>query len=137
MSREHCPFRKTILGGSCACSLALKTHLPTGCSVSCKDDAAWDQCEALLDEMITAAKFVLQYIEDSESLTHGKLLKIQHGGLFGLARLVYNKHVTQIDDVHCLVNDAKQQYHSLDAIPYQELLDDIANWQLKRRRGKK
>ena len=136
MSREHCPFRKTILGGSCSCHLALKTHLPTGCSVSCSDDGAWDQCDELLGELVVAAKFVLQFMEDTDSLTHGKFMKIQHGGLLGLARLMNDDESTTVDDIHALVNSARQRYNSLHDIPYQELLDDIANWQLKRRRNK-
>ena len=136
MSREHCPFRKTILGGTCACQFALKTHLPTGCSVSCSDDSAWDQCDELLAEMLGAAKFVLQFIEDTDSLTHGKFMKVQHGGLLGLARLMSDNKSTIVDDIHALVNSATQRYSSLQNIPYQELLDDISNWELKRRRNK-
>ena len=136
MTREHCPFRKTILGGYCACSLSLKTHLPTGCSVSCRDDNAWDQCDDLLSEMVTASKFVLHFIEDADSLTHGKFMKVQHGGLLGLAKLINGENVTMVEDIHTLVNKAKQRYTSLQAIPYHDLLDDIANWQLKRRRRK-
>jgi len=136
MTREHCPFRKTILGGTCACSLALKTHLPTGCSVSCSDDEAWDQCDDLLNEMVVAAKFVLQFIEDTDSLTHGKFMKVQHGGLLGLAKLMNGEATTTVDDIHALVNNARQRYTSLQDIPYHRLLDDIANWQLKRRRRK-
>jgi len=136
MSREHCPFRKAILGGTCSCHLALKAHLPTGCSVSCSDDEAWDQCDALLSEMLGAARFVLQFIEETDSLTHGKFMKVQHGGLLGLARLMSNGKSTDVHDIHDLVNAAKQHYGSLHDIPYQELLDDIAKWKLKRRRDK-
>jgi len=134
MMREHCPFRKTILGGTCSCSLALKSHLPTGCSVSCSDEDAWQQCDDLLNEMIIAAKFVLQFIEDTDSLTHGKLMKIQHGGLLGLVKLVSGEETTSVDDIHGLVNSAKHRYTSLQDIPYNNLLDAIANWQLRRRR---
>ena len=136
MAREHCPFRKTILGGTCNCTLASKTHLPTGCSISCSDDRAWDDCEHVLNEMISAAQFVLQYVDGTDSLTHGKLMKVQHGGLLGLARLVYGEQVSHVDDIRALVNAAQRTYTSLSLIPCAELLTDISGWQLKRRRSK-
>jgi len=136
MARDHCPFRKTILGGVCACSLAVKAHLPTGCSVTCRDDNAWDRCDDLLSDMITAAQFTLQFVKNTDSMTHGKLLKIQHGGLLGLARLVKGEGVTAVDDIHALVTSAEQQYSSIQKIPHKDLLNDIAGWQLKRRHSK-
>lgn len=135
MPRDHCPFRKTILGGSCSCCLAQKTHLPTGCSVSCGDDAAWDQCDELLNIMITSSQFVLHFVEDSDSMTHGKLMKVQHGGLFGLAKIINGSESQDVDDIYTLVNKAKQTYKTLQDIPYSLLLNDIEAWQLKRRRN--
>ena len=134
MARDHCPFRKTILGGACDCSLAAKTHLPTGCSVTCKDDAAWDRCEALLDHLVGAAQFVLQYVDGTDSLTHGKLMKVQHGGLLGLQQLLTPDEGGAVNDIHAMLDRAVEVYGSVMSIPVEPLLPCIKAHENRKRK---
>jgi len=135
MARDHCPFRKPILGGTCGCSFAAKTHLPTGCSVTCKDDAAWDRCEKLLEHFITAGQFALHYVDGTDSLTHGKLMKVQHGGLLGLSNILNDENV-QVSDIHELVDKALTQYGAIGDIPVESLLPYIKAHENRRRKNK-
>ena len=132
MARDHCPFRKPILGGTCGCAYAAKTHLPTGCSVTCKDDAAWDRCEQLLEHLISAGQFALHYIDGTDSLTHGKLMKVQHGGLLGLAVLYNDKE--QVSDIHELLEKLVARYGSVGDIPIEPLLPYIKTHENRKRR---
>ena len=132
MARDHCPFRKTILGGTCNCSKAAKTHLPTGCSVTCKDDTAWDQCEQILDHLVGGAQFTLHYVDGTDSLTHGKLMKVQHGGLLGLAVLHNDKE--QVSDIHELLEKLVARYGSVGDIPIEPLLPYIKTHENRKRR---
>jgi len=136
MARDHCPFRKAILGGACGCSLAAKTHLPSGCSVTCKDDVAWDRCEALLDHLVGAAQFVLHYVDGTDSLTHGKLMKVQHGGLFGLCAMLDNGN-EQVSDIHGLLGKAVTRYGSVANIPVEPLLPYIKAHENRKRKKDK
>jgi len=133
MTRAHCPFRKTILGGGCQCSQAAMSHLPTGCSVTCASLDAFGQCGQFLDHLINAAQFALHYVDGTESLTHGKLLKVQHGGLKGLQALVNDSEQT-IEDIHGLLNKAIARYGEIEAIPAESLLPYIKAHENKRRK---
>jgi len=135
VERAHWPFRKTILGGSCECGQSRLAHLPTGCSVICQSEEAFVRCEELLDKLINVSQFVLQYVEGTDSFTHGKLLKVQHGGLLGLAKEISGSEMQHVSDINALVNAAKQRYKTLQEFPYPLLLNDIQNWKLKRRRN--
>jgi hypothetical protein len=133
MSRAHCPFRKTILGSGCQCSQAAMSHLPTGCSVTCASLDAFDQCERFLDQLINAAQFALHYVDGTDSLTHGKLMKVQHGGLKGLQVLIEESDQA-VSDIHGLLNAAVVRYGDIDTIPVESLLPFIKAHQNKRRK---
>jgi hypothetical protein len=133
MTRAHCPFRKTILGGSCQCSRAAMSHLPTGCSVTCASLDAFGQCEQFLDHLINAAQFALHYVDGTDSLTHGKLMKVQHGGLLGLQMLIEESEQA-VGDIHGLLNTAVARYGGIEDIPAELLLPYIKAHQNKRRK---
>lgn len=135
MTRAHCPFRKTILGGTCQCSRAEMAHLPTGCSVICTSLNAFGQCEQFLDHLINAAQFALHYVDGTDSLTHGKLMKVQHGGLKGLQVLI-NDSGQAVEDIYGLLNDAITRYVAVEMIPVEALLPYIKAHQNKRRKNK-
>jgi len=134
VERAHCPFRKTILGGSCECRLSRLAHLPTGCSVICQSEEAFARCEELLDKLINVSQFVLQYVEGTDTFTHGKLLKVQHGGLLGLVQLLENADVDKVSDINGLVDRLLETYQTLDDVPYQQILTNIEAYSIKRRR---
>lgn len=109
------------------------SHLPTGCSVTCASTEAFGRCEQFLEHLINAAQFVLHYVDGTDSLTHGKLMKVQHGGLQGLQVLVEETE-KPITDIHALMNDAVSRYGKVDEIPTELLLPYIKAHQNKRRK---
>lgn len=108
-------------------------HLPTGCSVTCASLDAFGQCEQLLEHMINAAQFALHYVEGTDSLTHGKLMRVQHGGLQGLQVLVEETE-QPISDIHALLNKAIAHYGAIEDIPAESLLPYIKAHENKRRK---
>lgn len=109
------------------------SHLPTGCSVTCASLEAFGQCEQFLDHLINAAQFALHYVDGTASLTHGKLLKVQHGGLKGLQALIEESEQA-IEDIHGLLNKAIARYGEIEAVPAESLLSYIKSHQNKRRK---
>jgi hypothetical protein len=109
------------------------SHLPTGCSVTCASLDAFDQCEQFLDQLINAAQFALHYVDGTDSLTHGKLMKVQHGGLQGLQVLI-EETKQPITDIHGLLNKAVACYGTVEDIPAESLLPYIKAHQNKRRK---
>ena len=111
------------------------SHLPTGCSVTCASLDAFGQCEQFLEHLINAAQFALHYVDGTDSLTHGKLMKVQHGGLLGLQVLMHESE-ERVSDIHALLNEAIAQYDEIEAIPAELLLPYIKAHQNKRRKNK-
>lgn len=109
------------------------SHLPTGCSVTCASAEAFDRCERFLDHLVNSAQFALHYVDGTDSLTHGKLMKVQHGGLQGLQALMHDNE-EPVGDIHALLNDAISRYGEVDAIPTELLLPYIKAHENKRRK---
>lgn len=109
------------------------SHLPTGCSVTCASAEAFDRCEKFLDHLINTAQFALHYVDGTDSLTHGKLMKVQHGGLQGLQALMHDDE-EPVGDIHALLNDAISRYGETEVIPTELLLPYIKAHQNKRRK---
>lgn len=130
----HCPFKKTLLAKDFACEHSSITHQPMGCNIVCENDSASSDCNQLMHYLIQSAQFVLKYQPDSDSLTHGKLLKIQYGGLKGLQRLINGDDASTIGNISLLVSQTKDQSQGFENVAYEEILQDISLHQNRHRR---
>lgn len=132
MDHPHCAFRKPVMGTGYGCEHASLCHTPMGCSVLCQSPEHYARCNDVLDSLIEAARFALSYTPGTDSFTHGKLMKVQHGGLIGL-----NKVLNPAADPHHIENICAliAQVSAID-LPLQEILAEMREWQ-NRRRGKK
>ena len=93
-----------------------------------------------MQQLINAGKFTLQYQPDTDSLTHGKLLKVQYGGLKGLAKLLQTEDMDAgqlLSDINHLVRQVRQHWGNYDAVPYEQILQDISTHQNRKRRSRK
>lgn len=132
MDRPHCVFRKPVMGSGFPCRHASLCHTPMGCSVLCGDLAAYDHCQDMLDTLIHAGRFALGFTPDTDSLTHGKLMKVQHGGLLGMNRALNpDREPADIKDISQLIDSATK----VD-LPLQDIIAEMRQWQ-NRRRGRK
>ena len=132
MNRPHCVFRKPVMGSGFPCQHASLCHTPMGCSVLCEDLDAYDRCNDVLETLIHAGRFALGYTLDTDSLTHGKLMKIQHGGLLGLNKVLNpDRDPMDIEDISLLIEQASQA-----ELPLQDIIAEARQWQ-NRRRGRK
>ncbi|MGD8742826.1 MAG: hypothetical protein PVH46_05325 [Granulosicoccaceae bacterium] len=135
MAGPHCAFRKPVMGSGFTCPHASLCHTPMGCSVLCSDLDAYNRCNTLLELLIEAGRFVLSYTPDTDSFTHGKLMKVQHGGLVGLNKAL--RPVTEpspVEDIAELVTLAESLTVRGEELPLQEVITEMRNWQTRRRR---
>lgn len=76
--------------------------------------------------------------DDLQTIPHSVQMKIQYGGLLGLQQLLPNAEAGSqaVEDIAQLIDDAVTTYDDVNAIPYEQLLDTIVNFKMKRRKGR-
>ncbi|MGD8783453.1 MAG: hypothetical protein PVG75_03405 [Thioalkalispiraceae bacterium] len=107
--------------------------------VACEQKDAHALCTMLLNNLRDNARFALKQTSIDEPLPHAKEMKVQMGGLLGLAQLL-NKpsQPEEVDNIFALVQQAIATFGNLESLPYDEIARGIVQFQLRsRRRSKK
>ncbi|MDH5512994.1 MAG: hypothetical protein OEY27_07270 [Gammaproteobacteria bacterium] len=133
MEHGRCPFEKAILSSRCDCGLATRFSVAERMGVNCRSDIARNNCTTLLALMRDRARFALKVTDTSDHLPFGKEIKVMIGGLVGLQSLITPADAARVDDIHGLVRQAQEQYGSLMALPYHEIVKSITAYRSKRR----
>lgn len=134
----RCVFEKSITSRRCQCSRAHRFCLADREGVSCTVDLARKRCQSLLQSLRNSAIFAMRLTRIDGALPHGKEIKIQNGGLLGLQLLLDPEYDTKtgIRDIHQLISQAIEQYSSIDAFPYDEIVKRIIRFEGRPRRVK-
>ena len=130
----RCPFEKTILSGQASCGRADRFWIAEREGVRCQSDPAQRRCTALLETLRDRARFTLKAIDQQAALAHAKAMRVQVGGLFGLFRSLYPRHPLprQIADIDALIEQAIGRFGRLDALPFGDIVQQIAAYQGRR-----
>jgi hypothetical protein len=135
MEEYKCAFSNTLITGQFGCDKAEQVTRRGGPDIACTSDAAHQRCEKLFQQMKAAALPAFGVEDDLLSMPHSVLVKIQHGGLLGLQRLLESGTAGSgaVQNVHALVDQAVEKYNHLDAIPFPALVQDMTTYKLRRR----
>lgn len=136
VNERRCVFEKAINARRCSCSLSQRFNLADREGVSCTDQSGCNRCKQLLELMRNNARFALQMTNVPGPLPHAKEVKVQIGGMLGLQKLLQPelKDDDRVHDINGLAETALQQYHSLDKLPYSEIVKSIVNFEGRLRR---
>jgi hypothetical protein len=128
VNERRCAYEKSILSGNCACAQAKRFCIAEREGVRCDADEAQARCLDYLERLRTHARFALKTTDGRSALPHAKAMRVQVGGLRGvLAALEPEAAEPQrIDDVDALLRKAVAQFGGLDALPYQQIIQQIA-----------
>ena len=139
VNERYCAYEKSFLTNECRCSQAERFCIAEREGVRCRDDDAQAQCIEVLALLREAARFALKSSSEDGVLPHGKAMKIQVGGLRGIRAAVDPESVTSaaVDDVHGLLCRAREAFGSLAALPYSEIMREVAAYQVKKRSRRK
>lgn len=134
MNERFCPFEKSILTNNCGCRRAERFCIAEREGVHCGADAAQARCIELLDLLRLQARFTLRTIDGTTSLPHAKAMRLQVGGLRGIALALAPEQPVpvQIDDVDGLLVAAVAHFGGLDALPYTIVVQQIAAYRGRR-----
>jgi len=138
MNERYCLFEKGLLSGQCSCSQASKFYLAEREAVLCSSDAGQSRCETLLSLLRQHTRFTLKSSNQSTILPHAKAMRIQIGGLQGLYRALNSgeEQPAVVEDIYTLVESAINRFESLDRLPFQEIIKQVAAYKGRRRRSR-
>ena len=131
-----CPFEKALLSRQCNCSMARRFNLAEREGVSCTAWKARRDCNAFLALLRDRARFALGLTAVSGPLPHAKEIKLQMGSLTGLQQVLPTEKLPAppLKDIHALVAAARQQFGSLDGLPFSAIMKAVSAYQGRRRR---
>lgn len=130
---QACPFGKAILARSCACPLSGRLAIAEREVVNCTEAAAQQQCSSLYELLRRNSLFALRLIHADEPLTHAQNMKLQCGGLHGLQLALDD--TDEVFDVAGLVEAAQQTFGSLEELPYSQIMQSVAAFQVRKPHG--
>jgi hypothetical protein len=136
INERYCAFEKGILTHQCGCSEARKFCIAEREGVHCKSDEAQQTCIALLDVLRRQARFALKTSERQPVLPHAKAMRLQIGGLRGIAVALDPEAPApnEITDIRTLLLAAIARFGALDQLPFPGIMQQIAAYRPRRRR---
>jgi len=131
-----CVFAKAILRRCCRCSRSQKLFIAEREAVACKSPGARQRCAEVLEVLHSKAIFALRLPHAESILPHGKELKVQCGGMLGLqqALLPEQANAEVVEDINSLLEDAIEDFGTVEALPYGEVVKGITGFQPRAKR---
>ncbi|GAB4167379.1 MAG: hypothetical protein OHK0026_13320 [Rhodocyclaceae bacterium] len=133
LERHPCAFAKPLLAGHCRCSCARPHALAERESISCRSAAASAACARFRALLRDNAGFALRLAPGERVLSHAKQMKLECGGLTGLALALDREG--GVADVCDLVEAAGVLFGGIESAPYSEIMRAVAAF-APRRRGR-
>ncbi|HIE00161.1 MAG TPA: hypothetical protein EYP59_07710 [Thiotrichaceae bacterium] len=129
-----CVFEKAILTNRCGCEKCQRLNLAERELATCTSPTAQQRCIELLDQLYQNARFALKQPHLTAPLPHGKVMKVQCGGLLGLQTLLFSESTTQpaVGNIDALITQALETYGDLKKLPYQEVVKFISHYQVRK-----
>lgn len=131
--RLSCPFEKAILSRCADCGQAHKFNIAEREATACNAAMARENCLTLHGLLHQNAAFALKLAHPGDPLPHAKEIKVQCGGLLGVQRL-FDKGANSVKNIHALVGEVQRRFGSMQDVPYQEVVKEIAAFEGRRRR---
>ncbi len=129
-----CPFEKAILSSRCGCEKFQRLNIAEREAAACVSVSAQQQCLELLEQLYQNARFALQQSDLNSPLAHTQMMKLQCGGLQGLQSIL--KQSGNINNINGLVKSLFTNFDDLKKIPYQEIVQFISHYQVRKKRSK-
>jgi hypothetical protein len=136
MTEHKCPFSAPLVTRQFGCAASQEVIHRGGTEINCTDAVAHVRCDLLFQRMKAAALPAFGVEDDLLSMPHSVLVKIQHGGLLGLQRLLRAEPqvAERVEDVRVLIAEAAQRFG--DDVPCAPLVEDITAFKPRARRGR-
>lgn len=135
-----CSFAMTLITEEFGCESAQLVTRRAGPDIACSSEQASDRCQQVYAEFKAIGLPAFDAEDDLLKTPASVFTKIQYGGLLGLRKnLNISKNVTEdenknIDNIYQLLEQAVKRFESCNNIPYQELVDSMTSFKIKRKK---
>ena len=129
----RCVFEKALTNRQAKCALARHFCLADREGYSCQSTEASHKCSELLKILRKNSIFSLKLREIDGPLPHNMEIRVQAGGLTGLAKLVDQANMP-LEDISRILAQAQEKYGSLENLPYNKIIQSVVQFQGRRRR---
>jgi hypothetical protein len=129
---QKCPFASALVTELAACRHAEQVVRRGGSEYDCRSAADRAACSDLFDRLKAAALPAFGVEDDLTAMPHSVLVKVQCGGLRGMARLT-GQPMDRIDDVAGLREHAFGVRGGPEGLPLADLVGDITAFRAERR----
>jgi hypothetical protein len=126
-----CVFEKALLTQAAVCEAAQRLSLAEREMMACREPLARTVCGQLLSLLRANSAFALKVKDAQRILPHAMMMKVQCGGLVGLRDLL--DAGAPAPDVLKLVRLAQAEYESFDTLPFSQIVQGVAHWQIRKR----
>ncbi|GMR01673.1 MAG: hypothetical protein BMS9Abin19_1090 [Gammaproteobacteria bacterium] len=135
----RCVFEKALVNHQAKCRLSRHFCLADREGYSCDNKESSGRCCEFLEILRENSTFVLKLHEISGPLPHNMEIRVQAGGLMGLAKLVDvnaegRSKQPVVDDINWILSEAQRKYGLLGNLPYSEINQSVVQFQGRRRR---
>lgn len=139
LTEVRCVFEKALTNNHARCSQSSHFWLADREGYACKCDECSQTCRELLKKLREKSSFVLKLREVDGPLPHNMDIRVQVGGLRGLARLQPGMQdgEAMVEDVHGIVQAAQDAYGSIGDLPFSEIMQAVVQFEGRRRRHRR
>ena len=134
----RCAFEKALTNNQARCRLSRHFCLADREGYACNDVGSSVKCRKFLEILRDKSVFVLKVQEIKGPLPHNMEIRVQVGGLTGLAKLMEIQADSQlkqpvIEDIHGLIKKITEKIGPLEKLPYSEIIQSVVQFQGRRR----
>ena len=144
LASVRCVFEKALVNHQAnhqaKCRLARHFCLADREGYACSNVESSKKCTEVLEKLRKNSIFVLKLHEIKGPLPHNMEIRVQAGGLTGLAKLLDSgeesgvQHALMTDGIEQIISRAIDSYGTLDDLPYSEIIQSVVQFQGRRRR---
>lgn len=138
LASVRCIFEKALTNNQLKCPLSKHFCLADREGYSCENSISSVKCSELLKILRIKSVFALKLRDVDAPLPHNMEIRVQVGGVTGLAKLIKSDSEIQqaplLDDINGVLTQAVDQFGSLDDLPYSEIVQSVVQFQGRRRR---
>lgn len=140
LASVRCVFEKTLTNHRAKCQLSRHFCLADREGYACGNVASSKKCIEVLEKLRKNSIFVLKLHDIKGPLPHNMEIRVQAGGLTGLAKLLHSgdessvQQVLMTDGIDRVISRALDNYGTLDDLPYSEIIQSVVQFQGRRRR---
>jgi len=129
-----CAFGKAVAAGQGRCPLVTLRAVAEAERPCCTSPVAQTNCRTLHDLLRERSTFALRLPPPGTPLAHAAELRLQCGGLRGLAEAM-DEPEGPATDIHALVARARERWGSLLDLPFEALVASVVRWEARPRAG--